>query len=216
MQNNPYSTPQADLVNTNHVIETNTSGIWSMNGRIGRAQYAAYGFITYFVFSLVGGVLSLILSLISPIAALAVNFITQIPILFYLFVLAKRRLNDIGHSGWLSLIYVTPLVGMFGLGMMSGVRDDPTVGLSSNWVVVMGLSLLVSIFLWLYLIIRRGEAMPNQYGLPPAKGKTWMYVVALIIPIVALIGILAAIAIPAYQDYTERAKSAQVELPAKP
>jgi len=70
---------------------------------------------------------------------------------------------------------------------------------------------LANIGLALYLLFAAGTQGPNNYGAPrPTAGwekvMAWMNI--LIIP---LFGILAAISIPAYQSYVERAQKQQFE-----
>ena len=47
----------------------------------------------------------------------------------------------------------------------------------------------------------------NRFGPPPPPNKTWHWFAARGLPLIATIGVLAAIALPAYQDYVERAQS---------
>ncbi len=55
-----------------------------------------------------------------------------------------------------------------------------------------------------------GTNGPNRYGPPPPpnRGGAAAWIVGVLV-VVFLIGMLAAIAIPAYQDYTKRARAAQ-------
>ncbi|HEU4590743.1 MAG TPA: hypothetical protein VFS13_07530 [Steroidobacteraceae bacterium] len=57
-------------------------------------------------------------------------------------------------------------------------------------------------FVWIF---KRGSAGPNQYGAPPLPNTTGVKILGLLLPIVFVIGIVAAIAIPAYADYLRRA-----------
>ena len=58
-------------------------------------------------------------------------------------------------------------------------------------------------------VFKGGTEGENDYGAPPPPNTTAVKVLAFGIPvIVMIIGMLAAISIPAYQDYTRRAKAA--------
>jgi uncharacterized membrane protein YhaH (DUF805 family) len=73
---------------------------------------------------------------------------------------------------------------------------------TSGWLSVLFFVPLVSLIFW-FIPGTKGE---NQYGYPPPPNTAGVIVLALIVPMVAIVGILAAIAIPAYQDYTIRAQ----------
>ncbi len=102
-----------------------------------------------------------------------------IGILFYIplfavgFIMAIRRVHDMGYSGWLSLLILVPLVN-------------------------------------LWFLFAPGTQGPNEYGPPPVKNTTGV-IIAAFSPILlsVVIGILAAISIPAYQAYMMKAKAAQ-------
>ncbi len=68
-----------------------------------------------------------------------------------------------------------------------------------------GISGLISLIEAIYFWCMSKSSWDEKYGhLPPASGV--LIAVIAIFPIIAIIGILAAIALPAYQDYTHRAK----------
>ena len=54
----------------------------------------------------------------------------------------------------------------------------------------------------------RGE---NNYGKQPPPNGAGVILVACILPLISIVGILAAIAIPAYQDYTQRVAGSEVQ-----
>lgn len=98
-------------------------------------------------------------------------------IIVFSFILMIQRLHDLNHTGWMCLLAFIPLVGFF---------------------------------FTLYIIFAPGTKGPNNYGLQPPPNETWHWIFGLIGPIfggVAMVGMMAAIAIPAYQDYVERANS---------
>lgn len=175
---NPYSAPAADL-NSLAGEETYEPQVFAVNGRIGRMRYLAYSLVmsvlAYVVFAVLFGIGM-------AVGGMGVGFVFMllgyIPMLAVTFILARRRLNDLDKSGWLSLLLIVPLVN---LGLM------------------------------LYLIFAAGTAGTNQFGPQPSPNSTLVKVGALAMPIIFVVGIVAAIALPAYQDYLKRAKEAQAQ-----
>jgi uncharacterized membrane protein YhaH (DUF805 family) len=93
-----------------------------------------------------------------------------------------RRLHDTNRSGWWLLIELIPVIGA------------------------------IVLFIFMVQDSQQGD---NQYGANPKpdneRGSNQAVVVAVAaIVVIVVIGIVAAIAIPAYQDYVERAKQAGV------
>jgi uncharacterized membrane protein YhaH (DUF805 family) len=76
----------------------------------------------------------------------------------------------------------------------------------SGWLSLILLIPLAGLIFWFI----PGTKGPNNYGNPPAPNHAGVIIIGLILPFV-LIGIMAAIAIPAYQGYIERAQNAQQE-----
>src|SRR6185503_5937219 len=70
----------------------------------------------------------------------------------------------------------------------------------TGWLCLISLIPLAALVFW-FVPGTRGE---NNYGKPPPPNTTGAVVLACIVPAVMIVGILAAIAIPAYQDYTQR------------
>lgn len=79
----------------------------------------------------------------------------------------------------------------------------------TGWTSILAFIPLVGL-VWLF---NPGTKGGNRFGGPPPPNTTLVKIGALIIPGIAVIGIIAAIALPAYQDYTKRAKAAQVVKP---
>lgn len=78
----------------------------------------------------------------------------------------------------------------------------------SGWMSLLLLVPLANIYIIVLLIFFKGTPGRNDYGLQTPPNKTWHWILALVMPI-AIVGIMAAIAIPAYQQYVERAKAQQ-------
>ena len=65
-------------------------------------------------------------------------------------------------------------------------------------------------FVGLYWLFKGGTPGPNRFGAPPPPNTLGVKILAWILPVIMLIGILAAIALPAYVDYQTRAKAVQM------
>jgi uncharacterized membrane protein YhaH (DUF805 family) len=85
----------------------------------------------------------------------------------------------------------------------------------SGWWSVLTLVPFVGMIVSLVLLFYPGDKGSNDYGLPPAPNTTGVVVGAWLVVIIGFVGgIVAAIALPAYQGYVERAKAAQEEAQA--
>lgn len=101
-------------------------------------------------------------------------------------------------------------MGIFGiayvwLAILWGIQRSHDMGWS-GWTVLGALIPFVG-FLWIFM---PGTPGNNAYGAPPPPNGTGVVLGALLFPLVVVIGIVAAVALPAYQDYVKRAGTAQV------
>ena len=71
----------------------------------------------------------------------------------------------------------------------------------NGWTVLLTLIPFVAL-IWIF---KRGSAGVNGYGAPPPPNTLGVKILGLLLPTLALIGLLAAIVIPAYAEYTRRA-----------
>ncbi len=75
----------------------------------------------------------------------------------------------------------------------------------SGWLSILFILVpLAAVLLWI-IPSSRG---PNRYGAPTGPNSTLAVIGALVLPFIFVGGILAAIAVPAYQDYVKRAQQA--------
>lgn len=87
------------------------------------------------------------------------------------------------------------------------LHDRNHIGWLSLLILVPGINLVFM----LYLIFAKGDDRSNQYG-PRRNTKGWEKVLAWIYILIFPLAFLAAIALPAYQDYVTRAQQAQIEI----
>jgi uncharacterized membrane protein YhaH (DUF805 family) len=76
---------------------------------------------------------------------------------------------------------------------------------TSGWLALLTFIPLVNLIFWFI----PGTDGPNNYGNKTAPNTVLSIVLACILPAVFVLGIVAAIALPAYQDYVKRAKVSQ-------
>ena len=121
------------------------------------------------------------------------------------------------------------LIGVAGLGSSEGAIVVLTVVLAipylvfyvltgiqrshdmdwSGWMLFLALIPLVAL-IWVF---KSGTKGRNRFGAPPPPNGIGVLIGAWLLPVITVLGILAAVALPAYQGYTTRAKAAQVERP---
>lgn len=83
----------------------------------------------------------------------------------------------------------------------------------SGWMSLLALIPFVN-FIWVF---KGGTQGANRFGAPPPPNTTGVKILALLLPVgIVAIGILAAVAIPAYSDYTKRAKANQAQTAPAP
>lgn len=84
------------------------------------------------------------------------------------------------------------------------VQRSHDLGISGWWVIVAVVVPLAS----LYWLLAPGTPGENRYGAPPRPNTTGVLVMAWVLPVMLVLSLFAAVALPAYADYTVRAKVA--------
>ena len=170
---NPYSTPGATLDDGSE--PTYEPKVFSFSGRIGRLRYLAYGLGVNMLLMLGLGIVAGLLGALGmgasqDVAAFAsVSGVAVIAVFSIIITImyGKRRLNDLGHSGWWSLLLLVPYLQLL-----------PVI----------------------YLVFFPGSGGANSFGRAPAKNSIGVVILGWAVPLLAIVGIVAAIAIPAYHD----------------
>jgi uncharacterized membrane protein YhaH (DUF805 family) len=98
------------------------------------------------------------------------------------------------------------LAAYFVLNVMFLIQRSHDMDLS-GWFTILAFIPLVGLF-WLF---KGGTPGSNRWGAPPPPNTLGVKIVAWLIPAIMVIGILAAISLPAYSDYQKRAKAAQMK-----
>ena len=182
---NVYQTPAASLVG-DIAEDSYQPKIFSFSGRIGRLRYLGYCFIA----SLLGYVLIIPGTVL--MAGAGENAVVQ---------------------GAAVLLMAIAYIGMMVLTWGYMVRRLNDLN-KNGWMSLLILVPLANLILALYLVFAAGSPGPNSYGPAPVANPRGMLLLALVFPAIMLIGIIAAIAVPAYQDYVKRATEAQQTLQA--
>lgn len=204
-----FQTPPA-LTPDYSVLSINGDKPWSPKGRFGRLSYLAWFLVASLticvMFGVGFGIIAASGGLIAGQGHLGLmiggiaSVILYIALIYFSIIFGIRRLHDVNRTGWWMLLQLLPLVG----GVLSALHIGT---------VFMLVSLAISVVFGLYLMLAKGTEGTNDYGMQRAtpqweKVCGWIYII--LIPTAFILGICAAIAIPAYQDYVKRAHAAEL------
>lgn len=178
---NPYQSPSSEL-DLNATEQCYDPKIFALNGRIGRVQYILYGFAMSFVFMF-------ILAVVVGIGTAASG--GEPPILSILG----------GGAAYIAMI-------AYGFILSKRRLNDLN---QTGWLSLLMLIPVVNFILALFLWFAPGDAGQNKYGLPSKKSSNGLALVAIFVIGIPVIGILAAVALPAYQSYTDRVQQSQTQ-----
>jgi uncharacterized membrane protein YhaH (DUF805 family) len=161
---NVYTAPSADLSMISDDEGTYAPRFFAVEGRIGRIRYLAYHWLTVLAFAMLMGFFGMFVApkLGSQGSELPFVFLglLYIPLLAAGVIFAKRRFNDLNHSGWWSLTLFVPIINF-----IAGI----------------------------YLTFWPGTDGGNEYGPTSSKNSVLLTIGGLILPIVMIVGILAAV-----------------------
>ncbi|WP_271410411.1 DUF805 domain-containing protein [Pseudomonas sp. Q1-7] len=104
-----------------------------------------------------------------------------------------------------SLLAIAACVALVVVSVCIGVQRLHDMGWS-GWLWLLNFVPIVGSVFALLMLFMPGTDGPNRYGPPPPPNSRAVKVLAWLIILVPVIGIVAAISIPAYQGYVERAQ----------
>ena len=114
--------------------------------------------------------------------------------------------GKVGAIGWITgLCFIPYMVAAILLTIQRSHDMDWT-----GWSV---LAFIFIPFAALFWVFKSGSEGVNRFGAPPPPNTTLVTIGGLLLPVLAVIGIAAAVALPAYKAYTDRAKAAQAVRP---
>jgi uncharacterized membrane protein YhaH (DUF805 family) len=178
---NPFETPQSEL-STDDVLAFDETSPFSPKGRFGRAHYIAYIFGLYLAMGLLVG-------LVAGISATA---------------------GGEGAGAIISMIVMgIGYIAIFIFGVIFMIRRLHDINWS-GWFSILAFIPIVNIIITIPALFFRGTKGSNKFGPPRKRGRATV-IAALLFLVVFVGGILAAVAIPAYQDYVQRAQAAAIQ-----
>ena len=96
------------------------------------------------------------------------------------------------------------VIAMLVVAVQIGVQRLHDIGWS-GWLFLLTLVPLVGGVMNILMFVVPGSDAANRFGPPPPANSTAVKILALLWLLVPVLGIVAAIALPAYQDYVTRA-----------
>ena len=191
MTDNPFQAPKANVEDAAQMY--GEVRLFGFAGRMGRLRYLSYTFVSSLVIYLgLGMVVGILAAILIPMFAQGGGS-TAGEVLFV-------------------LVYLAILAAILVVQAQYGVRRLHDLNMN-GWLWLIMLVPLVNIIFGLYLLFAPGTDTANNYGPPPPPNTAGVWIGALGVPFAmcAVIGILAAIAIPSYQQYTARAEGMQAQ-----
>ncbi len=107
-------------------------------------------------------------------------------------------------TGWAKYAWMAPVyVG----SVILATRRLADLG-HSRWFAGLMVVPYLNVIPSLYFLFKAGDEEANEYGPPPCPNTRGVVAAAWTLPVVMVLGIVAAVAIPTYQAYTHRAQTA--------
>lgn len=134
-----------------------------------------------------------------------IGYSIGLTLLFYLAIAVGAGIGAAaGMQGITIAVVAAALIGMLVVTVLLTVQRCHDFNMS-GWLTLLIIVPLAPLLFW----IIPGTQSSNRFGNPPPPNTTGAVVLALILPVVFVLGIIAAIAVPSYMSYSERAKMSQ-------
>lgn len=162
MQNSDYDVnyraPTAGYQGKGHIIYEEVQA-FSFSQRLNRLRFACYSFTASLIFVLLGALFFILSAAMfsGPSATFASSLFVIIFAglwLLYYISLAVRRLHDLGRSGWLVFLMLSPLLSI------------PILLVNPNSETLLFLVGIFSPLFSLYLLVGEGDTGMNRFGTP--------------------------------------------------
>ena len=186
--NQPYQAPSAD-VTAGKADERYQPRFFAASGRLGRMRYVVYAFgltmLSYLAIAVVGGILAAIMGGFENASA------------------------NSGATMLLGLLAMVVMLFILVMTVIYAIRRLNDIN-ASGWFVLLFLVPIVNLIMGLLLVFLPGTKGPNKFGPRPVanSGRVIAAFVVVTVLFVGYIGVLMAVAVPAYHQYVERAQAA--------
>ena len=191
----PYQPPRSSITPT-APTQFGELKILSARGRLGRVRYIGYSMglmlLTYLTIAVLGGIAAA-LGGGDSLSSLSTD----------------EPMGLLMTGGIIVLTLLSVVVSL--LIAIQRLHDFN----ASGWWVLLMIVPFANAVLYLVLLIMPGTQGPNRFDHPPPPNSVGVILLALIPPLLMVIGIIAAIASPAYVQYQERAQTSQQQEPAQ-
>ena len=173
---NPYQSPRSSIAPA-APTQFGEINLLSAQGRLGRVRYIGYS---------VG--IGLLVNVIALLMGGLASFLDR---------------DGDAISGLIGVVIIILGVAALAISILLMIQRLHDFD-ASGWWTVLTVVPLANVALYLVLLIMPGAQGPNRFGKPPPPNTTGVILLASILPLIFVIGIVAALAIPAYQQFHQR------------